>query len=371
MNAAALSWSDRLLGTDPRMRDRTLMSLLGSLIYLVWFLVMVTFAIPQHRISADLGLLFALLMLPGIGVFYPLVRSGWTRRFADPGLISLQILWGCLISVVAYATVPTGRAALLQTMGLALVFGFMSLTPQAALRTGAALIGMLMTMLVIGFVWTLPDFRPLAQTVKLSAAAFVMGLITLQSRKFALLRERIVAERRQLSAAQHALERVTRHDALTGLFSRLHGQERLDLEHQRAQRSGRAFGVVLIDLDHFKQINDRHGHQVGDEVLASFAQAAREVLRDTDVIARWGGEEFLVILPDTREAGKACQALERLQTRLRTTAVSDTVPSLRISFSAGYALWTAPEDVDVLLQRADHALYAAKHAGRQRCVQAS
>ncbi|MEJ5895390.1 GGDEF domain-containing protein [Aquabacterium sp. G14] len=372
MNAVATSsWSDRLLGTDPRMRDRTLMCLLGGLVYLVWFLVMVTFAIPQQRISAQLGLMFGLLMLPGMLLFYPLVRSGWTQRFADPGLMSVQMLWGCLIAVVAYATVPTGRAALLQTMGLALVFGFMSLSPQAALRTGAILVGMLLVMLVCGFVWSLPAFRPAAQAVKLLSAAFIMGLITLQSRKFALLRERIVTERRELAAAQSALERVTRHDALTGLLSRQYGQERLDQEHQRAKLSGRPFGVVQIDLDHFKQINDQHSHQVGDEVLMAFAQAAREVLRDTDLMARWGGEEFLLILPDTQQPQEALQALERLQAKLGTTVVSAAVPSLRISFSAGYALWAAPEDVDILLQRADRALYAAKHAGRRRCVQAA
>lgn len=366
-----LPWTDALLGTEPRLRDRTLLSLLGSLVYLVWFLVLVTFAIPQHRVSPGLGLVFMTLMVPGMLLFYPLVRSGWTQRFADPGLMSVQILWGCLIAVIAYATVPTGRAALLQTMGLALVFGFMSLTPQAALRTGVILIGMLMAMLAFSHVVPLPDFRPAAQTVKLLAAAFIMGLITLQSRKFARLRERVLTERRKLAAAQLALEQVTRHDGLTGLLSRLYGQERLDQEHRRAQLSGRPFGVVLMDLDHFKQINDRHGHQVGDEVLVAFAQAARDVLRDTDLIARWGGEEFLVILPDTHEAHKAMHALARLQARLRTTVVSETVPALRISFSAGYALWAAPEDVDVLLQRADRALYAAKHAGRDRCVQAS
>lgn len=370
MSAMTGAWSDRLLGTDPRMRDRAFLSLLGSLIYLMWFIVLTTFAVPQQRVSADLGLLFGLLMLPGLLLFYPLVRSGWTQRFADPGLMSAQILWGCLIAVIAYATVPTGRAALLQTMGLALVFGFMSLTPQAALRTGVILIGMLMTMLACSLVWTLPEFRPAAQAIKLLSAACIMGLITLQSRKFALLRERIVTERRELVAAQTALEKVTRHDALTGLLSRRYGQQRLDDEHQRAQLSGRPFGVVLMDLDHFKQINDQHGHQVGDEVLVAFAQAARDVLRDTDLIARWGGEEFLLILPDTHRPPEALQALARLQTRLLTTTVSETLPGLRISFSAGYALWAAPEGVDVLLHRADRALYAAKHAGRRRCVQA-
>jgi len=370
MSATAVSWSDRLLGTEPRQRDRALMSLLGTMVYLVWFLVLITFAIPYERISLSLGLVFVVLMMPGLLLFYPLVRSGWTLRFADPSLMSVQILWGCLVAVVAYATVPTGRAALLQTMGLGLVFGFMSLRPQAALRTGMILIGMLMAMLAVGFVMPLPEFRPETQAIKLVSAAFIMGLITVQSRKFARLRERVLTERRQLALAQQALERVTRHDALTGLLSRLYGQERLDQEHQRAQLSGRTFGVVLIDLDHFKQINDEHGHQVGDEVLVAFAQAAREVLRETDLIARWGGEEFLVILPDTHEASEVQQALERLQNRLTHTVVSEAVPALRLSFSAGYALWAAPEGVDMLLQRADRALYTAKHNGRRQSVKA-
>ena len=371
MSTHASRWTDQLLGTDPPMRDRALLSLLGSLIYMVWLVLLTTFGIPQQRVSPGLGIVFMVLMIPGLLLFYPLVRSGWSQRFADPGLVSVQIVWGCLLSVIAYATVPSGRGALLQTMGLGLVFGFMSLKPKAAVRTGMILIGMLMGMLVISLVVPLPEFRPQTQAIKLLAAAAIMGLITTQSRKFAILRERVEAERRELEAAQQALERVTQHDALTGLFSRLYGQERLEHEQQRALLSGQPFGVVLMDLDHFKQVNDQHGHHVGDEVLVHFAQAARQVLRDTDLIARWGGEEFLVILPDTREASAVLQALDRLQTQLRTTAVSETVPSLRISFSAGYALWAPPEDVAFLLQRADRALYEAKRTGRQRAVQAS
>lgn len=370
MNAVATSsWSDRLLGTDPRMRDRTLMCLLGGLVYLVWFLVMVTFAIPQQRISAQLGLMFGLLMLPGMLLFYPLVRSGWTQRFADPGLMSVQMLWGCLIAVVAYATVPTGRAALLQTMGLALVFGFMSLSPQAALRTGAILVGMLLVMLVCGFVWSLPAFRPAAQAVKLLSAAFIMGLITLQSRKFALLRERIVTERRELAAAQSALERVTRHDALTGLLSRQYGQERLDQEHQRAKLSGRPFGVVQIDLDHFKQINDARGHAAGDAVLVEIARRLTACLPDA-LVARIGGDEFLAALPagflsDAQPHGAEPWA-ERIAAGITRDGIVLPDGGVRVTTSIGVALSEARDDAETLIDRADRALYAAKDAGRNR-----
>jgi len=92
------------------------------------------------------------------------------------------------------------------------------------------------------------------------------------------------------------------HDPLTGLFNRQQMQHLLERECDRHQRSGTGFCVALIDLDHFKSVNDTHGHPVGDEVLVNFAKAAQTVLRTTDVICRWGGEEFLVLLVDTDPA---------------------------------------------------------------------
>jgi len=171
-------------------------------------------------------------------------------------------------------------------------------------------------------------------------------------------------------AYHEEIYRLKTTDGLTGANNKRAFEEELQREFHRFLRYHRPIVLVMFDIDHFKNVNDSYGHQVGDEVLVAFAQAAREVLRDTDLIARWGGEEFLIILPDTHEASKVLQALERLQARLRTSVVSETVPALRVSFSAGYALWSAPEDVDVLLQRADRALYVAKNAGRDRCVQA-
>ncbi|HYR25323.1 MAG TPA: GGDEF domain-containing protein [Aquabacterium sp.] len=359
-----------LLGEDPRMRDRTTMCLLATLVYLAWFTLLTTFALPRGRVSPALGGLFVAHMVPAMVLFYPLVRSGLTRHLSDPGLVAIQMLWAGPMAVTAYALVPTGRAAMLQLLGLILVFGFISLSPRQALGVGLAFIGMLLTVLVVGYVVPLPSFDPHGQTIKLLTAGCILGLITLQSRKFAQMRERVLLERRDLAAAQEELERVTRHDSLTGLFSRPHGQERLDQEQQRAQLSGRPFGVILLDLDHFKQINDRHGHHVGDEVLVQFAQAARQAWRDTDLIARWGGEEFLVILPDTSSGDAAQQALLRLRRALQARQPSRAVPDLRVTFSAGYALWQPGEAVDHLLQRADQALYAAKHAGRNRTVEA-
>ena len=123
--------------------------------------------------------------------------------------------------------------------------------------------------------------------------------------------------------------------------------------------------MALIDLDHFKKINDTHGHQAGDDVLTGFASAAQAALRETDVICRWGGEEFLVLLRDTDPALQGREALKRLRdnlTNLRTP--SDTA----VTFSAGLALARTDEPAERTIERADRALYAAKTAGRNRDV---
>ena len=128
--------------------------------------------------------------------------------------------------------------------------------------------------------------------------------------------------------------------------------------------------MALIDLDHFKRINDEHGHLVGDQALMAFASAASMVLRDTDTLARWGGEEFLFLMPNTSPQ-KAVIALDRVRDALASVTVSDAAPDLRLRFSAGLALHLGQEGTDATLERADQALYQAKSAGRHRSVVAT
>jgi len=198
--------------------------------------------------------------------------------------------------------------------------------------------------------------------VGLSSAMLAIAMVYLS---LLLTHERTTLK---LAESQRRLRTLAYTDMLTEVPNRRHFYE-LATKALALRKPGTA-AIVTFDIDHFKHINDTHGHQVGDAVLVAFAQLARSVLRDIDVMGRWGGEEFLIILPDTDQPTQAQQALERLQTRLSDTAVCESIPTLRVSFSAGYALWRPPEDVEGLLQRADRALYAAKHAGRKCCVQA-
>src|SRR4051794_38517457 len=169
----------------------------------------------------------------------------------------------------------------------------------------------------------------------------------------------------QLLSREHELEQLAYRDELTGLANRRFAVRRLHAEISRARRHGQHLSVVILDLDRFKALNDRHGHLAGDAVLRGLGTRLRERLREEDVVARFGGEEFLVILPDTGAEGAAAVADD-----VRAGVAGEPFPigrlALDLTVSAGYATWEG-EDLERLVARADRGLYAAKDAGRN-CV---
>ncbi|MCB1554802.1 MAG: GGDEF domain-containing protein [Xanthomonadales bacterium] len=171
---------------------------------------------------------------------------------------------------------------------------------------------------------------------------------------------------------QHAADART--DALTGLFNRRHVEQLGRRQFDVATRLERPLAVVMIDLDHFKQINDQHGHDVGDRALILTATVLRKALREVDLIARWGGEEFLAILVDS-DAEQAFGAAERFLQRLRASEPAQPgSPSLWLTASAGVSVHAPAAEgqrvhgFDELVRHADLALYEAKRGGRDRAV---
>jgi diguanylate cyclase (GGDEF)-like protein len=153
-------------------------------------------------------------------------------------------------------------------------------------------------------------------------------------------------------------------DTLTGCATRQHGLERLGIELKRAGRSGSPIAVLMVDLDHFKDINDRFGHNVGDAVLSATGRTMLQTLRASDVRSRWGGEEFLIVLPETA-LEPARQVAEALLKRLVESPVHTNAGTIRISASIGLTLARPGEDdIEALIGRADRALYRAKADGR-------
>lgn len=161
-----------------------------------------------------------------------------------------------------------------------------------------------------------------------------------------------------------------KHDPLTGLDNRLMFKSLLDKEHERATRLGHPFTVGMIDIDHFKLINDSYGHLAGDQVLVALACQLQEQLRGIDTVARIGGEEFAVLFPETGLAA-ATQALERLRLNVEQSGLPIGTHTIRFTISGGVAEFSPGHNVlppEALLDQADQLLYAAKRAGRNRIV---
>lgn len=156
-------------------------------------------------------------------------------------------------------------------------------------------------------------------------------------------------------------------DSLTGLFNHSVTQDLLIREVARARRSNQPLSVVLIDIDHFKQVNDRYGHQAGDRVLKSLARLLRQRLRATDLIGRYGGEEFLIVMPETR-AASAAMVIDSLRERFAHIEHQREGAPLRVTFSAGVAEWMQGMEASGLIEKADAALYQAKRHGRNQVL---
>jgi diguanylate cyclase (GGDEF)-like protein len=168
----------------------------------------------------------------------------------------------------------------------------------------------------------------------------------------------------QLRDKERELEHLARHDALTGLANRLFLNDRIERAVARARRTGSSVALLMIDLDGFKQVNDAHGHAVGDELLVVIAGRLRECVRESDTVARLGGDEFVVLLEDTRYPEGTSQIVEKLIAAVRAPTMLDA-GSIEVSASIGIACTPQhTNDADDLLERADAAMYNAKAAGR-------
>jgi diguanylate cyclase (GGDEF)-like protein len=173
----------------------------------------------------------------------------------------------------------------------------------------------------------------------------------------------------EVQAKGELLEKHSREDSLTGVANRRHFDERLAVEIARAERYGHPLCLLLLDLDHFKRINDSHGHACGDAVLRLAARTMAANARATDFVARIGGEEFAVLLPEQDGAGAQAVA-ENMRALVAGLDTTDIAPGMRVTASLGVAVMRPGEDRDSLLRRADAALYEAKNAGRDRVMMA-
>ena len=175
----------------------------------------------------------------------------------------------------------------------------------------------------------------------------------------------------KLKALEAKLKHEVDHDFLTGLRSRASFMSQALIELHRAVRSNQPLSLLMLDIDFFKLVNDSYGHQTGDMVLKSIAELIKSIVRDFDICARIGGEEFVILLPETNK-DKALEVAERIRVLIENTKISSfsPMPQLQITISIGLSTLSSKEDsIDTLISNADQALYKAKNTGRNRvCI---
>lgn len=194
----------------------------------------------------------------------------------------------------------------------------------------------------------------------------LLGCMLLSLRLYQL-RGRLRKQRQELATALAENRELASRDLLTGLINRRHMLELLHLEQRRCLRGVRVMLLAQMDIDHFKSINDTYGHGVGDLALQTFADVVRENIRSSDVLSRWGGEEFVLLISDTDLDG-ALLTLNRVRLAVQAAEVEGGPSDLQMTVSIGLAAHIAGEALEVTLDRADKALYCAKRAGRNQVV---
>lgn len=307
----------------------------------------------------------------GQSAIYVAIRSGWSERFADPALTAVQMVLALLAVGWAYMICGPMRGVALLPLLLIFTFGAFALSWRRfawltlfALACLVAVVVALNTWRSGPGGWSFDNGELRIDLINVTMVGIMLPAISVVSARLSSLRSRLRQQREELTRALKEVQRLATRDDLTGLANRRHIQERLVQEHGRVGRGGRPFSVALIDIDHFKRINDSHGHASGDDVLRAFAAEAAAMLRSCDLMARWGGEEFLLLLPDT-QAPQARASVERLLARIREVPLATGFP---LTFSAGVAEFQPGEMATATVARADRAMYAAKEGGRNRVV---
>ncbi len=318
-----------------------------------WWLPVALLLPPVYALLAPLPLQILLQRRVRATVVY--------RRVASSAAIGLA---GCAASLVFHTLLPAGasltegsRAALLLAVGCAALFTVLN----------TALIAIAAHSADSDTRWrdVLWDRESLIlDAVELCLGVLVAIACALSPGLLLLALPPVVLLQRSLLHAQ--LQAAARTDAKTGLLNAAAWQREADTEIVRARRTGGSLALVLIDIDHFKRVNDTHGHLVGDQVLASVASALRSQLRDYDVVGRFGGEEFVILLPNA-DVTEARRVAERLRTWVGRMVVPVDDVMIKVTVSAGVAVLRVHGDELLdLLAAADLALYRAKELGRDR-----
>jgi diguanylate cyclase (GGDEF)-like protein len=355
---------DLLLGGNGKQRLRTIRTLQASAVGAVQLGILL-YGLGHATVPVTEGRWLIAILSTGMIGFYGAFRLGMNQRARDPSLVIPQIGFALTCTAGAYAMTGPIHGALLMMVATALLFG--------AFNMRARQINTVCAWTLAGFgalMSAMPWVDPVRYSYPVELFHFLICAITLpvvasvggQMSEARLKGRRLNAD---LRTALERIDKLATRDELTGLINRRQMKTQLMQEAARRSRTGGLACVCLMDLDLFKSVNDRLGHAAGDDVLRSFGEVFANMVRQSDSVARWGGEEFLWLMPETT-LRDAEAAVERVRSALTSKQLSTDHPQLTITFSAGLALVMTDESFERCIERADAALYAAKAGGRNQ-----
>ncbi len=374
MSKALSALSKLVLGDDPGQKLRVSQSLLVLAVYLV-------FAVVQH-VEVVLGMidasqswaLTAWNLTGGLG-FYVCVRSGLNLRLKSSRSMAIpQLIWAMVAITWSYAITGAARGGAILIMILVVVFAMFELTPVRARAVAAAAFTMLAVTMLCKALTDPVRYDPRVEAMHVLFSGIVLAASCILATRIGSLRAHLVEQRARLEQQRAdlaaTLERnltLATRDDLTGLPNRRAAIERMQNELAVRGRPEPMMSLAMIDIDYFKSVNDSHGHAGGDAVLRRFSERAQSVMRQGDILARWGGEEFLLVMPATSVA-QGLTALGRFRQSMLELSFEDIAPGIKVTFSAGVSECTGVHDLEAAVARADTAMYEAKRAGRDRLV---
>ncbi|HTC96656.1 MAG TPA: GGDEF domain-containing protein [Bradyrhizobium sp.] len=352
-----------------RVRQRRQIQAMIAASYMLDALILLLYA-RAGTIPSSIAPAYLITGLLSVAFYLVLSETGFTERFRDHYFVAPQVFLSLVIMLAfAYAAPDAG---VLFLCSLFLVFNF------GALRSTAWQSATLWTVMAAGlaalFLLTdkpigMPHGTPTERLATMLVFALTIGRCMFLGIFQSSMRQSLYQSGQKLKEAYRRIEELAELDELTGSFNRRCIMRMLEEEITRSQRGGTPCSIALIDLDWFKRINDAYGHPTGDEVLRTFAITSFANIRAIDRFGRYGGEEFLLVLPDTTEDA-AFRMLDRLRAIIAELDWSAFSPGLQVTISAGVATLRQNETSDNFLARADSALYASKARGRNRITSA-
>ena len=321
-------------------------------------------------VPLNIGAAYVATGLVSVLLYLALSETGFTELFKDHYFVVPQLFVGTAIMLVFTYLAPEVGVMFLCTLFLVVNFGSLRSTPaQTAVVWTMMTVGVAALFLLTDKPLGMPHANHLERFATMLVFVLTIGRCMFLGIFSSSMRQSLYKSGLKLKEAYRRIEELAELDELTGALNRRSIMRMLEEEIARSHRLNVPCTVALIDLDFFKRINDLYGHPTGDEVLRTFAITAFANIRSVDRFGRYGGEEFLLILPDTDETS-AVQMLDRLRSILAELDWSAFSSGMRVTISAGVAMLRANEISDTLLARADGALYASKARGRNRITSA-